>query len=180
VKLPAEGACGRDQTPYDRAIGYTCIRPRHHSGPCAMVFVRDEPLTPAEAVPPNVRRLLVLLVLGLLAVAAFWWLLGTHLLAAGPQLPADYTLTAFAKVRTHANSCVQGRVTYVRRQEDGDWHITLDDGAGRLLVAEVIPQLPIAPPRKGQRVLACGISRHDDRHGWDELHPVTVPFEVLP
>ena len=29
--------CGRDKTPPDRAIGWTCTREKGHDGPCAMV-----------------------------------------------------------------------------------------------------------------------------------------------
>lgn len=42
------GACGRTQTPVDKAIGYTCVRPANHSGPCAMVFVNPEPDVPKK------------------------------------------------------------------------------------------------------------------------------------
>jgi hypothetical protein len=62
-------------------------------------------------------------------------------------------------------------VVYVRRQADGDVHITLDDGHGKA-VLEIIPPLPVPVPAKGESVEACGISRTDKDHGWPEVHPV--------
>ena len=67
--------------------------------------------------------------------------------------------------------CVMAPVTYRRKQADGDWHLTMDDGTAKV-VAEIIPALPLEPPKKGQRVEVCGITRYDKHHGWYELHPV--------
>lgn len=67
--------------------------------------------------------------------------------------------------------CVTGPVVYRRHQEDGDWHITLDDGRAKV-VLEIIPLIPLPPPAKGDVVTACGITRQDKEHGWPELHPV--------
>lgn len=92
---------------------------------------------------------------------------------------APFVQVPFDKVLTHPYVCVDGLVTYVRKQADGDWHITLDDGKGRILVTEIVPQLPFPPAKKGQRVRACGVSRPDERHGWNEVHPLLKPFEVL-
>lgn len=74
--------------------------------------------------------------------------------------------------------CTSGPVTYVRKMADGDYHVTLDDGRAKV-VAEIIPAIPLPPPRKGQRVTVCGIARWDKRHGWPEVHPV-LSIEVRP
>lgn len=71
----------------------------------------------------------------------------------------------------HTHVCVTAPVTYVRKQADGDYHVTLDDGRAKV-VAEIIPAIPLPAPRKGDRVEVCGISRIDRHHGWAELHPV--------
>jgi hypothetical protein len=55
--------------------------------------------------------------------------------------------------------------------QDGDWHVTLAEGETKV-VLEIIPQIPLPPPKKGQRIEACGITRWDKRHKWPELHPV--------
>lgn len=73
---------------------------------------------------------------------------------------------------TWTHVCTAGPVVYVRKQADGDMHITLDDGHAKV-VAEIIPQIPLPAPKKGQRIEVCGISRYDKHHGWPELHPVT-------
>jgi hypothetical protein len=70
---------------------------------------------------------------------------------------------------THA--CTSGPVVYVRKMKDGDWHVTLDNGKAKV-VLEIIPAIPLAPPKKGQRIEACGITRIDRHHSWPELHPV--------
>lgn len=67
--------------------------------------------------------------------------------------------------------CVSGPVVYRRKMRDGDWHVTLDDGAAKV-VLEIIPALPVSVPSKGDRIEACGISRIDKYHGWPEVHPV--------
>ena len=67
--------------------------------------------------------------------------------------------------------CTVAPVVYVRQQRDGDWHVTLDDGRAKV-VAEIIPAIPIDPPKKGQRIEVCGITRIDRHHNWPELHPV--------
>lgn len=85
--------------------------------------------------------------------------------------------------RTHV--CTVGPVVYVRRQADGDIHVTLDDGRGRV-VLEFMPQIPLTAPKKGQRIKACGVTRIDRGHrtaqfpaGWPEIHPVTS-YAVIP
>lgn len=72
-------------------------------------------------------------------------------------------------LRTHV--CVEGPVVYRRKQKDGDWHVTLDNGKAKV-VLEIIPAIPLPPPPKGSYVEACGISRFDKHHGWGEVHPV--------
>jgi hypothetical protein len=76
---------------------------------------------------------------------------------------------------THA--CTIGLVVYVRRQRDGDVHVTLVDGAAKA-VAEIISAIPLPRPTKGQRILVCGITRVDRAHAWAEIHPV-LSYRVL-
>lgn len=68
--------------------------------------------------------------------------------------------------------CVVGPVVYIRRQSDGDIHITLDDGTSKA-VLEIVPQIPLPRPKKGTVIKACGVSRYDRHHKWPEVHPVT-------
>lgn len=77
--------------------------------------------------------------------------------------------------RTHVEVC--GLVTLRRKQADGDWHIRLTDGKA-FVIAEIIPAIPLTPPKKGTRVCVRGISRFDKGHGWPEVHPVEAirPF----
>lgn len=67
--------------------------------------------------------------------------------------------------------CVVAPVVYVRKMQDGDWHVTLDDGTAKV-VAEIKDALPLSAPRKGQRIEVCGVTRYDKRHKWPEIHPV--------
>jgi hypothetical protein len=83
-----------------------------------------------------------------------------------------YWMVTFDKVLSHTKVCAVGTVVYRRRMKDGDWHITLVNNKGDKLVTEIIPELPIVPPKKGQKILACGVSRRDYKHGWNEIHPV--------
>lgn len=70
---------------------------------------------------------------------------------------------------THVETC--GPVVYVRKQRDGDWHVTLAKGEKKV-VLEIIPLIPLAVPKKGQVIIARGIRREDDTHGWPEIHPL--------
>ena len=71
--------------------------------------------------------------------------------------------------RTHVRVC--GLVTLVRKEEDGDVHVRLSDGA-RFAVAEIVPAIPLPRPRLGQRICVDGISREDKAHRWFEIHPL--------
>lgn len=107
-----------------------------------------------------------------------WLLLAMLQQAPNPDAYHVVTLRALATTRwTHV--CVEAPVTYVRRQADGDAHVTLDDGRTKV-VAEIISAVPLPAPRKGQRIVACGISRFDRHHGWAEVHPVLSWREVRP
>lgn len=77
--------------------------------------------------------------------------------------------------RTHVETC--GPVVYRRQMADGDWHVTLDDGVSQVVV-EIIPALPLDPPRKGQIVRVRGIARWDKAHGWAEVHPAEAIWAV--
>lgn len=78
---------------------------------------------------------------------------------------AQMATTRWTHVRT------SGLVVYVRKQQDGDWHITLTEGKVKV-VCEIIPALPMAPPKKGDRIQVWGIYRMDPGHHWPEIHPV--------
>lgn len=72
---------------------------------------------------------------------------------------------------THVSTI--GTVIYIRKQADGDWHLTLmDPPAPEKLIAEIIPAIPFPVPRKGQRIRVWGIARTDREHQWVEIHPV--------
>lgn len=71
----------------------------------------------------------------------------------------------------HTHACVEGVITRRMREADGDWHLRIEAGDA-FVIAEIIPQLPLDPPRPRQRVEACGITRIDKAHGWPELHPL--------
>lgn len=84
------------------------------------------------------------------------------------------------KLRTHV--LVEGFVTYVKREGDGDTHIRICDKPGvkgmdrqNCIVAECIPELPCTRPSVGDKVSVDGISRYDAErpgHHWWEVHPV--------
>ena len=102
---------------------------------------------------------------------------GILLLALLSARPFHYVpLEGMAETRhTHVETC--GPVVYVRHQLDGDWHITLDNGKARV-VLEIIPECPLVPPLKGQTIRAKGISRFDREHGFVEIHPLLVWWQV--
>lgn len=104
-------------------------------------------------------------------IALVLWLAAQSYVDGWHHLPLEKVATTRW---THV--CTVGPVVYRRKMKDGDWHITLDNGKAKL-VLEIIPQLPLTPPRKGQVVQACGITRWDKGHGWAELHPV-ITIEV--
>lgn len=96
--------------------------------------------------------------------------------AASPRVvPATYPGTTVAAIAgghyetTHA--AVQGAVTQVTRELDGDIHIRIEN-QGDFIVAEIMPELPISPPHVGENIGAWGIVRHDGLHNWWELHPL--------
>lgn len=74
-------------------------------------------------------------------------------------------------VHTHVAVC--GQVTLVKKEEDGDWHLRISNGDA-FVVAEIIPEIPLAVPKKFQYVRVAGISREDKAHKWFEVHPVTA------
>jgi hypothetical protein len=84
------------------------------------------------------------------------------------------------KTSTHTHVQVVGTVTLVKREADGDWHIRLSDEHGHFVVAEIIPAMPMAPPRMGQAIVVFGIRREDNErgHGWMEVHPVEKWIEA--
>jgi len=113
-----------------------------------------------------------------LAGAGESWLLASQ--SDRPVNPSTrkYHVVSMDKLATTrwTHVCVTGPVVYRRKQQDGDWHVTLDDGKAKI-VLEIIPLIPLPVPSKGQVVEACGISRVDPGHktdgeGWPEVHPV--------
>lgn len=98
--------------------------------------------------------------------------------AATLALPKHYHLVTFDNATSHRKACVVGTVVYKRKQEDEDWHITVINDKQTKLVAEIIPELPLVPPDKNDKILVCGISGRDDHHNWYEIHPVTYWFHV--
>jgi undecaprenyl-diphosphatase len=89
--------------------------------------------------------------------------------------PGEYPATSVPAIAagsyTATHAAVVGDVTQVSRELDGDIHLRVEAG-GAFLVAEIIPEFPIAPPHVGQRITAWGIVRHDGLHNWWELHPL--------
>ena len=99
-----------------------------------------------------------------------------------------YHVVAVANLKASASTHVEvaGKVSLVKKEDDGDWHIRIADARGRFIVAEIIPTLqPFAadtgtilpfgpPPKVGDCVRVRGIRRIDDwpHHGWAEVHPV--------
>ena len=78
-------------------------------------------------------------------------------------------LSALASTKwTHVAAC--GRVVYVRRQRDGDLHVSLTD-ATATVVAEIVPERPIDPPPVGSFAVVAGVGRRDEWHAWQEVHP---------
>jgi len=69
---------------------------------------------------------------------------------------------------THVETC--GLVAFVRKQQDGDLHVTLIDGTVKVVV-ELIPAIRLPAPKKGQRMVVRGITRTDREHGYAEIHP---------
>jgi hypothetical protein len=72
--------------------------------------------------------------------------------------------------RTHVQ--VEGRVTLLRTEADGDLHIRLSDARGYFIVLEVIPEMSLPAPTLGSMIRAQGITRYDREHRWFELHPL--------
>lgn len=94
---------------------------------------------------------------------------------------------ALGKVRqTHVH--VEGWVTYVKKEADGDLHIRVcedpkipDMQRADCVVCECIPELPCEKPAIGSKVSVEGISRFDKENGhkWWEVHPIEK-LEVMP
>ncbi len=79
------------------------------------------------------------------------------------------TLAAGKFLTAHAR--VSGQVVRVSKEADGDIHIRLSDDQA-FIICEIIPELPIAPPKKASKITAWGIVRYDGEHKWWELHPL--------
>lgn len=85
---------------------------------------------------------------------------------------ADLATTHFTDV------VVQGTVSKVYWEEDGDRHIHLRDSLGHQITAECIPSLPCPAPAVGDIIDVYGISRLEPEYGFvpghdlAEIHPV--------
>ena len=78
----------------------------------------------------------------------------------------------------------QGVVAFVKRHDDGDFHVDIrpDQGFQRFLspkvevpdtlVTEIIPAHSLPIPRVGDHVRITGTWVYDTIHGWNEIHPV--------
>jgi len=92
----------------------------------------------------------------------------------GPIAPeyATVSVETIASGRSRETyATVVGNVTQVTHELDGDYHIRVE-GKGAVLVAEIQPGFPLAPPHIGQEISAGGVVRHDGLRNWGELHPV--------
>lgn len=98
-------------------------------------------------------------------------LLAVALQGSAPRKYHDVSLEDLADGTRWTHACVTGPVVYRRKQTDGDWHITLDNGRSKV-VLEIVPSIPLTPPKKGDTVRACGVTRQDTHHKWWEIHPV--------
>lgn len=94
-------------------------------------------------------------------------------LAAGHAAHRRYWEVPASKVATtiHTHVCTRGILAQRVSEADGDIHLRLQD-AGAFVIAEVIPEIPVALPPVGAWVEVCGIARYDRDHRWPELHPV--------
>ena len=94
-----------------------------------------------------------------------------------------YHVVAIADLRTTRSTHVEvtGKVTLVKREDDGDVHIRISDTQRRFVVAEIIPLLPLTPPKVRECVRVRGIQRIDNwpSHSWAEINPVEV-LDVIP
>jgi hypothetical protein len=89
-----------------------------------------------------------------------------------------YYPVPLAKVLTHTHVSICGTVTGVRKERDGDWHVRVNDGR-TVVVVEIIAQIPLPRPKRGQLVQVTGVSRRDPEHGWNEVHPAET-ITVVP
>lgn len=105
------------------------------------------------------------------------WLLAWQIASA--RTYHELTLEDLADGTRWTHACVTGPVVYRRKQADGDWHVTLDNGRAKV-VLEIVPAIPLPAPRKGETVRACGVTRFDVSHSWWELHPVETLAVVAP
>jgi hypothetical protein len=69
-----------------------------------------------------------------------------------------------------------GKVTHVRKEDDGDIHFVVETGNHRV-VCEIVPDLlppdgKLKAPKIGDDVWVWGIPRFDGKHRWAEIHPV--------
>jgi hypothetical protein len=68
---------------------------------------------------------------------------------------------------THVAVC--GQVTLAKREDDGDIHLRISQGAA-FIVAEIVPYHPLPMPKLHSWVRVAGISREDKTHRWFEVH----------
>ena len=76
---------------------------------------------------------------------------------------------------TYIETC--GLVTYVTRvRTDQDLHITLECPScpKGVVVVEIVPELTVERPRKGQWIRVRGLRHFDDWHNWYEVRPLNA------
>lgn len=125
------------------------------------------------------------------AIPAFRWMLDhnfiktysaiTHFLKIESE--GQYPLLSFQRLQDslyfEARAAVTGTVTDVQKSTDGDWHVNLKDAQNRVLVMEIIPELPLPVPKIGTKIKIWGITRYDIAHRWWELHPI-IGWQAVP
>src|SRR6267142_1807744 len=109
-----------------------------------------------------------------LLAALLWWSAAAE--AHHREAGRVYHLVTIAAMPTtvHTHVCVRGKATEIKREDDGDLHVRLEDPDGNFVIVESIPALKVrgTAPKVGEWAKACGIVRFDKKHGWSELHPV--------
>lgn len=104
-----------------------------------------------------------------------------------PGSPASYypatLIPAVDITPKNTHIVVEGTVSYLRKEADGDLHFDIKDANGLKLTCEIDPQNPLQPPTVGEQVRVYGVYRVDPDHGgWVEIHPCDYwePATVAP
>jgi hypothetical protein len=95
----------------------------------------------------------------------------------GLPSPALYPLVPIAKLCVkdfwkRPRALIEGKVTYAKPEQDGDFHFLVEDDAGNKIVCEIVPQNVLPHPKVGDELYVYGVVRYDLLHKWVELHEV--------